>query len=85
MIKGINKQVLEIRDTGTPYFEKAFLFVKPEYSNMSESLLHEKFISAFSKAGVPVCRRSRIRSILTAAAFMLASAGMGAFIMFLLK
>ncbi len=31
MIKGVNKQVLEITNTENPYFERIVFFVKPEY------------------------------------------------------
>ncbi len=41
MIKGINKQVLEIKETDSGYFEKALFFVKPEYSGFSENKLKE--------------------------------------------
>ena len=41
MIKGINKQVLEIIETNNGYFEKALFFVKPEFSGYSESKLRE--------------------------------------------
>ena len=39
MVKGVNRQVLEIRDPGSPYFERAFFFVKPEYAFTGEQTL----------------------------------------------
>ena len=30
MIKGVNRQVVEVNDTGCDYFEKIMFFVKPE-------------------------------------------------------
>ena len=41
MIKGINKQVLEILEPSSGYFEKALFFVKPEYTGFSENKLKE--------------------------------------------
>lgn len=41
MIKGVNKQVLEITETENGFFEKAIFFVKPEYTGMSEGRLRE--------------------------------------------
>lgn len=41
MIKGVNKQVLEICETQNGYFEKALFFVRPEYSGFSEGRLRE--------------------------------------------
>lgn len=33
MLKGVNKQVVEITNPESPYFEKVIFFVKPEYVN----------------------------------------------------
>ncbi len=41
MIKGVNKQVLEITETQNSFFEKAIFFVKPEYMGLSEGKLRE--------------------------------------------
>ncbi len=85
MLKGINKQVLEIHDTGSCYFEKALLFVNPEYADLGEEKLREKFLAAFSDPTVPVSRRSRSRRIFSAVGFMLIAAAVGAVIGFCLK
>ncbi len=39
MIKGVNRQVLEIAQPECAYFERVLFFVKPEYSTVSESKL----------------------------------------------
>lgn len=85
MIKGINSQVLEIHDTGTEYFEKALLFVKPEFVTLGEKDLREKFLNAFSGSTVPVSRKQRLKSALTGVALMLISAGFGALVTALIK
>lgn len=41
MIKGINRQVVEVSDTGSEYFEKIMFFVKPEYVSLSEGKIKE--------------------------------------------
>lgn len=41
MIKGINRQVVEVSDTGSEYFEKIMFFVKPEYISLSEGKIKE--------------------------------------------
>ena len=53
MIKGVNKQVLEITETQNGFFEKAIFFVKPEYSGMSEGKLRESAKKEFETAGKP--------------------------------
>lgn len=42
MIKGINRQVVEVRETGSDYFEKILFFVKPEYASVSEGKIRER-------------------------------------------
>ena len=42
MIKGVNKQVLEISETQNGFFEKAIFFVKPEYASLSEERIKSK-------------------------------------------
>lgn len=85
MLKGINSQVLEINDTGTEYFEKALLFVKPEFATLGEKDLREKFLNAFSGSTVPVSRKRRLECALRGIMLMLLSAGAGALITALIK
>ncbi len=44
MIKGVNRQVLEITNTENPYFERIIFFVKPEYGNEDRAKLKLRFI-----------------------------------------
>lgn len=65
MVKGINRQVLEIRDTGSPYFERAFFFVKPEFAFADEEKLRKAAESALkSTDSLPKTRRHRAKNIL---------------------
>ncbi len=57
MLKGVNKQVLEIAETGNGFFEKAIFFVKPEYSGMSEGRLRESARKEMENAGKPPLSR----------------------------
>ena len=36
MIRGVNHQTIEIKETGNPFFERAILFVTKEGSDLSE-------------------------------------------------
>ncbi len=60
MIKGINRQVVEVRETGSDYFEKILFFVKPEYSSVSEGKIRER-AGLIAGKGVrpPVTRKKR--------------------------
>ena len=53
MLKGVNKQVVDVSDTGSDYFERALFFVDPKYYGLSESKLREKAQNALSGAGTP--------------------------------
>ncbi|MBQ6935606.1 MAG: hypothetical protein IJN49_03565, partial [Clostridia bacterium] len=50
MIKGINKQVLEVLETNNGYFEKALFFIKPEFSGISENKLRELALTEIKSA-----------------------------------
>ncbi len=41
MLRGVNKQIIEINDIGSEYFEKALLFVKAD-SKMTNSKLEKE-------------------------------------------
>jgi hypothetical protein len=81
MVKGVNRQVLEIHETGCEYFEKALFFVRPEFSAENEGRLKSKAItSVMNFASVPKTRKQRIKSRLLFIGEILASAGIGAFV-----
>jgi len=42
MIRGINRQVIEITDTGNIYYERALLVVRPEYRGAQKALLERE-------------------------------------------
>jgi len=86
MIKGVNRQVLEVHETGTKYFEKALFFVRPEYSTLSEKRLNEKALLALSgNAKVPVTKRAKVKNIILRIIYLLFAAIAGAGVTLLLK
>ncbi len=79
MVKGVNRQVLEIHETGSDCFEKAFFFVRPEYSNESDGKLRgEALKSIRNSTAVPKTRKQKAKSRLIFALEILGSAGIGA-------
>lgn len=42
MVKGVNKQIIEINDTGNKYFEKVLLFVSPGKKDLPNDFLQSK-------------------------------------------
>lgn len=79
MIKGVNRQMIEVTHTGSPYFERAFLVVRGGSAPSSEEGLHrlaEKVVrQAETYAGLRLQRRQRR---LRRAALCLGCAGGGA-------
>ncbi len=81
MVKGVNRQVLEIHETGCEYFEKALFFVRPEFSSESECKLNGKALNSIhSSTGIPKTRKQKIKSKVFFVVELLASAGAGAII-----
>ncbi len=86
MVKGVNKTVIEINDTGSQMFERVVLFVSPQYGNISTKRLNSearslirRFDSDFS--ATPSVRerfkmRRRVRTALCVLAFIAISAAL---------
>lgn len=41
LVKGVNKTVIEVNNTGSKFFEKIVFYVTPEYGNLSAKQLRE--------------------------------------------
>lgn len=53
MIKGVNKRIIEVRETDSRVFDSALLFVSPAYCGSDESKLKkeaDRVLSVFEKA-----------------------------------
>lgn len=63
MIKGVNRQMIEVTDTGNPYFERALLVVRAECMEQPEVRLHEEahkiLASSDAYSGLRLSRRTR--------------------------
>ncbi len=83
MVKGVNKTVIEVNDTGSKLFEKIVFYVSPQYGNLSSKRLEKEALlmsADFSAGRVPSLRRSRkrrlkIRAVVIGAAVVLAAVG----------
>ncbi len=53
MIKGTNQQIIEILETGSIYYERAILMVRPQYYNVSKSLLNQEAKSLVQNMQAP--------------------------------
>lgn len=73
MIKGVNRQIIEVTDTGNCYFERALLVVRPNCADLESDRLHEEARRLVTAAGGYAGlrrnkRRSNRRALLLAAA-----------------
>ena len=86
MIKGVNRQMIEITHTGSPYFERAFLVVRGTDVPADEEKLHrlaQKVVEqADSYAGL---RRERRNRALRQGLFALLWGGGGAVAMWVIE
>ena len=56
MIRGVNKRVIEVTNTKSPYFEKAILILKPEKAHTSDVELKsqaDRYMSSLDGFGNP--------------------------------
>ncbi len=54
MVKGVNKTVIEVNDTGSKMFEKIVFYVTPQYGNLSAKQLKRaarEFSFSFNESG----------------------------------
>lgn len=79
MIKGINRQMIEITHTDSPYFERAFLLLRPQAAQASpdtlELIARRVVQQADSYTGL---RRTRLRRWLSGAITFAVAAAIGA-------
>lgn len=80
MIKGVNRQVVEVRETGCDYFERIIFFVHPEYAGISEGKIRERASLIAGAAPVPPptkVRGSRLTGVLKITLSLLLGVGIG--------
>ena len=70
MIKGVNKQVVDVTESDSAYFERVLFFVKPEFSGLGEGALRKKadaLLHAAGEGGVARTKRPLKKWLLGAA------------------
>lgn len=61
MLRGVNKQIIEVKDTGSRYFERALLFVRPEFAEMRPGQLEAEANKFLATVGRPPATRPATR------------------------
>ena len=69
MVKGVNKTVIEVNDTGSRLFEKIVFYVTPEYGNLNAKQLR-KAASAFSFDFEDIKKKRSLRKIVKKKRFL---------------
>ena len=60
MIRGVNRQIIEVNDTQSEFFERAIFFVRPECREENERKLHLQAVKFVEKnAPTPVKAHSK--------------------------
>lgn len=83
MIKGINRQIIEINDTGNTYYEKAWLVVRPEFDSAQKELLEREAAQLIKAIQAPSSFRRKNIKARQWIKFAI-SACLGAFVCFLI-
>ena len=78
MVKGVNRTVIEINDTGNKYFSRVVFFINPEYSFMPSGKLENRakeYLGTLDKRdfAVPRTRQKRRTSRTLATALVLSA------------
>lgn len=81
MVKGVNRTVIEVNDTGNKYFNKVIFFVSPEYSALPTAKLENRakeYIGTLDKRALrmpqPKRRAHKVRNIILSVGGVLAVA-----------
>lgn len=86
MIKGVNRQMIEISDTGSPYFERALLVIHPGMDAANEDTLAAAARDMLKSANsCSHLRRNRRRLLAVRIGWLLAAGGAGAALTLLLQ
>ncbi len=85
MIKGVNRQMIEILDTGSPYFERALLVVQTDLADVAADTLEQEAKNLLKSAdGCSHLRRARRKITIDRILLVLGSALLGAAVTILL-
>lgn len=85
MLKGTNKQILEVTNTNSPYFEKIIFFVRPEGQSLSENQLKLEAENISKKMKKPPRQKKSPKQIMQSIAYSFLGIGAGIALTFILN
>lgn len=77
MIKGINKQILEVTNPESPYFEKIIFFVRPQGQKTDEEKLKAEALKISKQITKPPRQKKTAKQILQTVALFVLGIGAG--------
>ncbi len=63
LIRGVNRHIIEVTDTGNAYYERALLVIKPEYASAERDLLEREARKVLRSMGVPSSIKKHSRAL----------------------
>lgn len=85
MIKGINKQILEVTNPESPYFERIIFFVKSDSQGIGESVLKKEAEKISLKAKKPPKTRKSLKQRLFSFGYIALGIGAGCALSFIMS
>ena len=73
MVRGVSRQIIEVPDTGNIYYEKAYLVVKPEFSDAQRTLLEKEAKCVLREMDAPSSIKRKNKKWITALYFLVAA------------
>lgn len=83
MIKGINRAIIEVTETGNIYYERALLVLRPEYTDVQRGLLEKEAKKMLTSMTAPSAIKKR-HALLYWTIRLGAAALLGAFLTYIL-
>ena len=59
MIRGVSRQIIEVKETQNIYYESAYLVVKPEFPNTQRRVLEREALNVLKTMDAPACIKRR--------------------------
>ena len=82
MIKGISRQIIEVQETGSIYYERAYFVVKPEYDSAQRQALEKEALKVLRQIDAPSGIKKHGRLALKKLLWMILATAVGALFTF---
>ena len=63
MIRGVSRQIIEVRETDNRYYESAYLVVKPEFASAERAVLEREALKMLRAMDAPFIIKRRLSRV----------------------